>query len=802
MVCSFARPTPTPQRPQKFRLRNIAMVTAEPPMQRTTEPQRHGAVSMAAFFGLQRILFVLPYIAVLTWFHWVDVYHKHFSERGPIVVAYNGFRLLFIFYLFWIVATVGLVLLRAIARQELAALGVLERLALCFFAGAGIWHVAMLGLGYLGLYTLPVAVALTLPVVCLSYAPAGAAAVDLPRMLAKAPGQGQGGFTWLLLFLATSALAALLLVKGLYPGGGHDYFTHYFYYLQAVIGRGDLWPNDVWYHYYYSKGAGLFFLGMLITDPLAPQLVTFCFVAVAVLPLYLLIKRIAPGTAWPLVGVVLFLGIYISTPGSAVLYSANGGWGDFEKFHEVVAALIVAIIWSALEALSRANNSRIVWTVAAASAIVCAILIDVTIAVFIGGVFALLALFYASVRESRQFFICVILCVVTGACLVAILILNQLTTGLADDQGILFFWNYANVEKLAKWGALPLVILEHLGVQSMEAASTPLSIHTIIFLGESARFDIVAPLALGGAIIALSSLIRGHWNRNLKTAIIILSAGAVIFVAIALLFGRAQQVSFYRYASIATAPAIICSILGWNLADTDSLTARFSQNRIVTIFVLALCIYFGSYPQLTMNALSRGLHFVSGRYSIDTAYASQYGPPPRSDWSAIYPGARGAYEAVGPGTPIWSFHIHTYCMLPDCLIESYPSFLMTRQFDRVMFGAPEEAKELLQAAHLNYFLFSREAEIRDPLPRSALFSPDNIERYLGIRWTDGTTTLLTWLGPGVTPLDQAWIAAYRVAVQQSSTVQSFPYEPMQQIFARLDATPHPWGSFRLPWQAY
>ena len=65
-----------------------------------------------------------------------------------------------------------------------------------------------------------------------------------------------------------------------------------------------------------------------------------------------------------------------------------------------------------------------------------------------------------------------------------------------------------------------------------------------------------------------------------------------------------------------------------------------------------------------------------------------------------------------------------------------------------MFGQPEEAKRALQAADLNYFLFTREDSIADPLPLSPLFTPDNIGRYLGVRWTDGTSVLLTWLGPG------------------------------------------------------
>jgi hypothetical protein len=92
--------------------------------------------------------------------------------------------------------------------------------------------------------------------------------------------------------------------------------------------------------------------------------------------------------------------------------------------------------------------------------------------------------------------------------------------------------------------------------------------------------------------------------------------------------------------------------------------------------------------------------------------------------------------------------------------------------------------------------------IADTLPWSPLFAPDTIAQHLGIRWTDGTTTLLTWLGPGITPLDAAWLADYRNAVEQSNSVQTFPYEDMRKIFTHLQATPHPWQPFALPWWRY
>jgi len=52
------------------------------------------------------------YIALLVWFKYVDFYHTQFATRGMPVVAYNFFRVLFIFYLYWIVYGFGALVLR------------------------------------------------------------------------------------------------------------------------------------------------------------------------------------------------------------------------------------------------------------------------------------------------------------------------------------------------------------------------------------------------------------------------------------------------------------------------------------------------------------------------------------------------------------------------------------------------------------------------------------------------------------------------------------------------------------------
>jgi hypothetical protein len=101
--------------------------------------------------------------------------------------------------------------------------------------------------------------------------------------------------------------------KGLFPGGGHDYYTHYFPYYLEVVKNHNIWPNDVWYHYYYSKGSGLIFLSMLLTDPLSPQVVTMVFFTVSAVVVYCLLRKMT-GSTMCANGCVLYLAAFVWTP--------------------------------------------------------------------------------------------------------------------------------------------------------------------------------------------------------------------------------------------------------------------------------------------------------------------------------------------------------------------------------------------------------------------------------------------------------------------------------------------------------
>jgi hypothetical protein len=158
-------------------------------------------------------------------------------------------------------------------------------------------------------------------------------------------------------------------------------------------------------------------------------------------------------------------------------------------------------------------------------------------------------------------------------------------------------------------------------------------------------------------------------------------------------------------------------------------------------------------PKQTANAL----RFLSGRFSLADAYSHAGGGYP---FGGINPEALAAAQQVPYGTPIWSTNVESYCMVPGCLIESVVSFKMSGRLDDILGDDPDLAKQRLQDAGLNYFLFMKDHRLLDLLPFSRLFAPDTIGRYLGVKWTDGSTYLLTWIGPQTTPLGSDFLDAY------------------------------------------
>ena len=185
--------------------------------------------------------------------------------------------------------------------------------------------------------------------------------------------------------------------------------------------------------------------------------------------------------------------------------------------------------------------------------------------------------------------------------------------------------------------------------------------------------------------------------------------------------------------------------LSWPLARRDDTVLRLVVPAILLVGTLVAWQSHAHWMSPLRRDTANAVRFFAGSYSLAEAYShanSLYA------FGAINPGALAAAQQLPYGTPIWSTNVDSYCMVPGCLIESVISFKMSGRLDEILGGDPDLAKQRLQEAGLNYFLFMKDYRMIDLLPFSRLFAPETIGRYLGVKWSDGSTFLLTWIGPG------------------------------------------------------
>src|SRR5579859_3935597 len=206
-------------------------------------------------------LFSLLVVSAFLWLHIADFYHTHFFYHGIAVSLYELARLILLLALVWLCYAVGASTIAALfGRRTLWALATSDRYLLGLLVGTGIWHWGMFGLGLGGFYLWPVAFGFAAMGMVFSIPHLASCLREAMQRSSDARPSSIDIFLRRILFIT---LIAFVLVRGLYPLGGHDYYDHYFPYLIKVIHNGSLTPNAVWQHFYDSKGLSLFFLAML-----------------------------------------------------------------------------------------------------------------------------------------------------------------------------------------------------------------------------------------------------------------------------------------------------------------------------------------------------------------------------------------------------------------------------------------------------------------------------------------------------------------------------------------------------------
>ena len=335
--------------------------------------------------------------------------------------------------------------------------------------------------------------------------------------------------------------------------------------------------------------------------------------------------------------------------------------------------------------------------------------------------------------------------------------------------------------RLDRWGVLPQLVMIAWIRDNYVVDAVPWEWMMTTTLAHFMRLELLrvflaATVALLGLVAARAALSmarrRGTTAPSPPRAqatfatTVIGSTGALVaaLAVISVIAGRPQPVSFER-ASTFFFPLLLLlgmAICGWAIERSPTVRERRFLTWLIPSIVLSGTIVLWDqtfdWSRRAVEVSNHGMRFLTGRHSLADAYSHQESGLP---FGGINPRALAAWRQVEPGAAVWATNIDAYCMVPGCWMQSVVSFKMSGRLDEIVTGPPDRAKELLQEAGLNYFLISQDARLLDLLPYSKLFAPDTIGRYLGIKWTDGTAFLLTWSGPGITPLTPEFFNVYR-----------------------------------------
>jgi hypothetical protein len=737
-----------------------------------TAPSRGLAWKKAAWGVAGWLAFVLPFITLLAWFQVVDVYHLRFSEKervntSPAYLLYNGFRALYSLYLIWTLYFVGSVLLRSLEKKG-ARLGLrlADEVVLCFFAGAAIATAVGFVLGYLRLYYFWVLAPITLLLLGASYRSFGAftlRALAWRKDIWARDGDVVDAVARRLAAAAVIFVAALLLaLRALPPGGDHDYYTHYLPYFKHVVASHGVWPNDVWYHYYISKGATLVFWSAVLTDLQAPEVVTYAFVLVAGLAGFSVVRR------WSGNGVLATAAAvaYLATLVCPRLRGDPDAWGGFQKHHEQTASLIASLAWLALSVPRCAGRDLWAWSLFAALFAAGTVLFAPTAYPLVVVLLGLGMLGWAAGRQWQMLKCFGGALAAATAVLASLLALNYWTTGLAEVTPMRLFWKHADQERFSKvWSPYLMVLLEEGSSPDIGKAALmwPAGMSRWQFAKSLIRYEHLSKFffpreawIIIWLLIGLS-LIRGGRPRFGLARALLLILG---FLAACPLLGSAsaQHASAFRYFSFTLFFVNLFGALTW--ATIFELAPRpfFGKLARVVPAVFACLLALATLARIPTKELTDRLMFSLGRKSLASCYESGGG---------LHASAARATGNLPPGSRVYSFSF-LYCTAPDREVVTFVSYALGRRWHEIMFEPPGRARDALQQQGLDYFLVDLNEEFMDIMQYSPLFSPENIAESLQVAWEEGDVYLLTWPGPGTRPLPGSFLARYRCILAQTA----------------------------------
>jgi hypothetical protein len=581
------------------------------------------------------------------------------------------------------------------------------------------------------------------------------------------------------------ACATVVTMKFLLPNGTGDYFSHYLPYYQAVTSRGDIWPNDVWYHFFFSKGAGDVFFAIVLSDLLGSSAVSCAMFFTALAITYAMVQR---GCRDP---VVALAATAVTAAGFILTDEASIGfrhWAEFSKEHIITAVLFFGSVWATWRQKTIPESGKRAWMWLTTMIFVGLVILRVQFAAIALAFLAIVSGWEYASKSKPDAKARIVPAVATLGAAVAVLAINYTITGLMELTPFRVFWKFADQERFLHWVSPFLMLLLDLGSSPDLGSLSPPDLNQFppfTLLAAIFRLDRLSPYLWPFGIPLIAALSMTVWAlraRPQARQYLLAShagiCGAMLASAFLLFFSVNQIGSLFRLYMFTIFPVVTLASIPFAISR---LFAAQGARTAIGLLVAGL-VFFAPFSEISKTPPDQrklALRYLVGDADMAEVYASQ---------NAVWPAALEMSAVAEPGAPIWLSQVGWhFCVAPACNTQSFFSFSMGKQWPAIMFDSPSIAKAALQAEGLNYFAIDTASPFFDLLPYSPMFRPDAIGDYLGVLWTDGTVYLLTWRSDRTTRIPPEFYGAYRKSIESAAKFADF-----QQLYDRLAGLYEKW----------
>jgi hypothetical protein len=383
--------------------------------------------------------FTLLFAAFALYIHSFRPEAAGFERKGFPLLIYNVARLGFAAYLSLICYSVGYWTLHVLGLAPQTDFSGRKAFITCFFLGASLYGVAFYAFGLLQILSEPLGFALTLPFLLIARRPLRALLPARPDNHAPFAEETISSYvTWVLISVAAIAIIGFFVTRVMFiPNPDGNIWEHYLHYYRSVLESGSTRPNEIWHHFFNSKGGGLTLLANLLSDFFSVQLVSVCFVAAVGVIIFDLAAEYCRGVEWAYLATTLFF---------AYLFGDTSDGAMF-RVHAVIMGYAGFFLWASVRLYSESGDGYKAIVLSTFVALAYMGLYQPVAMALFSPAFILVAIFRKMTFEKPRFGMALAFALTIVAGTVVTMVVNFLLTGLFEVTPMKVFWAIAQQEK-------------------------------------------------------------------------------------------------------------------------------------------------------------------------------------------------------------------------------------------------------------------------------------------------------------------------------------------------------------------